>query len=123
MGFLKVVIALACLWGAAEAKVVRRWPSAWEDPWNEPSKPKPKAKLSLATKAIRFHQIFISPAQGPRSGFYPTSSQYTLLAMQHYGFLKGYIMGCSRLTRENSDPWVYNTIKIGSSTRKQDNPY
>lgn len=60
-------------------------------------------------KLIRFHQEVISPADGPRSHFRPSSSQYTLDAMQQFGFFKGFILGCDRLMRENSDPWVYRT--------------
>lgn len=56
---------------------------------------------------IRFHQKVISPADGPRSNFYPCSSQYTLNAMRKYGFFRGFSMGCDRLMRENKDPWIY----------------
>jgi hypothetical protein len=34
--------------------------------------------------------------------------------MQRHGFLKGYLMGCDRLTRENKERWVYRI------TEKQD---
>lgn len=57
--------------------------------------------------AIKFHQEVISPADGPRSHFIPSSSQYTLDAMKKYGFFRGYTMGCDRLMRENNDDWVY----------------
>lgn len=56
---------------------------------------------------IRFHQEVISPADGPRSHFIPSSSQYTLDAVRRYGFFKGWMMGCDRLMRENDDPWIY----------------
>lgn len=62
---------------------------------------------------IRFHQNVISPADGPRSHFRPSSSQYTLDAMRLHGFYRGFLMGCDRLMRENSDPWVYRTIPEG----------
>jgi hypothetical protein len=58
---------------------------------------------------IKFHQDVISPADGPRSHFLPSSSQYTLEAMRKYGFFKGYMMGCDRLMRENDEAWVYPT--------------
>lgn len=58
---------------------------------------------------IAFHQNIISPADGPRSNFLPSSSQYTLEAMRKYGFFCGVAMGCDRLMRENDDPWVYKT--------------
>ena len=63
----------------------------------------------FAEAMIGFHQKVISPADGPRSHFIPSSSQYTLDAMRKYGFFQGYLMGCDRLMRENKDPWVYRT--------------
>jgi len=61
----------------------------------------------LGEKVIRFHQEVLSPADGPRSHFLPSSSQYMLESMRKYGFFQGFSMGCDRLMRENSDPWVY----------------
>jgi putative component of membrane protein insertase Oxa1/YidC/SpoIIIJ protein YidD len=58
-------------------------------------------------RAVRFHQEVISPADGPRSHFIPSSSQYTLDAMKKHGFVQGFTMGCDRLIRENSEEWVY----------------
>lgn len=63
---------------------------------------------------IRFHQEVISPADGPRSHFIPSSSQYTLDAMRKYGFFAGVAMGCDRLLRENDDPWVYRLTRNGA---------
>lgn len=63
----------------------------------------------IAEVGIAFHQNVISPADGPRSHFLPSSSQYTLDAMRSHGFFLGVAMGCDRLMRENNDPWVYRT--------------
>ncbi len=65
-------------------------------------------------KAIRFHQTVISPADGPRSHYIPSSSQYTLEAMRKYGFFQGFCMGCDRLMRENSEDWVYRKTCDGA---------
>lgn len=92
------------------------------DPWGKdadlvhPSSPTckitPSSPLARwGIKAIRFHQEVISPADGPRSHFIPSSSQYTLEAMQKYGFFKGFTMGCDRLMRENDEEWVYRKIR------------
>jgi putative component of membrane protein insertase Oxa1/YidC/SpoIIIJ protein YidD len=62
---------------------------------------------SIHEKLIQFHQDVISPADGPRSHFFPSSSQYTLEAMRKYGFFKGFMLGCDRLQRENDQKWVY----------------
>ncbi|MEI8125885.1 MAG: membrane protein insertion efficiency factor YidD [Parachlamydiaceae bacterium] len=70
---------------------------------------------------IKFHQEVISPADGPRSNFIPSSSQYTLDAMRKYGFFQGVAMGCDRLMRENKDPWVYRiTLDGGGNAIKYD---
>lgn len=76
--------------------------------------PSPSEPLSVATRladvVIQFHQEVISPVDGPRSHFRPSSSQYMHQAIHRYGFLKGFIMGCDRLLRENDEEWVYRTI-------------
>lgn len=69
---------------------------------------------TFAEKMIGFHQEVISPADGPRSHYLPSSSQYTLEAMRKHGFVQGYFMGCDRLMRENSEAWVYRT-KVDAS--------
>lgn len=66
----------------------------------------------LAENIIWFHQRILSPVDGPRSHFYPSSSSYMKQAMQKHGFVWGFFMGCDRLQRENSDPWVYRTIEL-----------
>lgn len=66
---------------------------------------------SAGSSLIWFHKNVISPADGPRSHHKPNSSQYTLDAIKKYGFLHGVLMGCDRLMRENSDPWIYPTVE------------
>lgn len=72
---------------------------------------------------VSFHQEIISPIDGPRSNFRPTSSRYMLLAMKRHGFIKGYLMGCDRLMRENADPWVYRKKEINRVVYKWDPTY
>lgn len=74
----------------------------------------------MAEYIILFHQNIISPVDGPRSHFRPTSSRYMLLAMRRHGFIKGYIMGCDRLLRENKEEWVYRTKEIDGEVYKWD---
>lgn len=80
----------------------------------------PGIATRIADAIICFHQEVLSPIDGPRSSFRPTSSRYMQLAMQRYGFIKGYIMGCDRLLRENDEEWVYRTILIDGKTYKFD---
>ena len=106
---------------------------SFEEPWGKDSDlyakktslqketdPSPSFLTKIADKIICFKQQFISPVDGPRSSFRPTSSRYMQLAMQRYGFLKGYIMGCDRLLRENDEKWVYRTITINDIDYKYD---
>jgi uncharacterized protein len=103
------------------------------DPWGKdadlcspPPAPCPQKRIptpfigNLSECLINFHQKVISPADGPRSHFYPSSSQYTLDAMRKYGFLHGFFMGCDRLMRENNEEWIYPKTKVGSYTLKLD---
>lgn len=48
---------------------------------------------------IRFYQKAISPYLPPSCRFYPTCSEYTLLAVRKYGALKGSWLGLKRLLR------------------------
>lgn len=73
-------------------------------------------------KVYLFHQNIISPVDGPRSHFRPTSSRYMLLAMRKYGFLKGYVAGCDRLLRENGEEWLYRTKEINGKIYQWDPP-
>jgi uncharacterized protein len=38
---------------------------------------------------IRFYQKFISPLKGQTCRFYPTCSEYSIQALQKYGFVQG----------------------------------
>lgn len=104
---------------------------SFEEPWGKdsnltylPKKKEAEPKLSVLTqiahKIIIFKQKVISPVDGPRSSFRPTSSRYMQLAMKRYGFFKGYIMGCDRLLRENDEKWFYRTISINGVDYKYD---
>lgn len=74
----------------------------------------------FAEKMILLHRNYITHISGPRSNFRPTSSQYMLEAIRAFGFTKGYLMGCDRLLRENSDPWVYRSKKVNHKLYKWD---
>jgi putative component of membrane protein insertase Oxa1/YidC/SpoIIIJ protein YidD len=102
----------------------------YQEPWGNDSlllrppvskeKPKRSMAIRIAEVVIDFHQKVLSPVDGPRSHFRPTSSQYMRLAMYNYGFIKGFLMGCDRLLRENSDDWVYRKIEIDGEVFKFD---
>jgi uncharacterized protein len=100
------------------------------EPWGEDTallrrpRERQQIEMTLATQitdaVIAFHQDVISPVDGPRSHYRPSSSQYMQEAIHNYGFFKGFIMGCDRLLRENDEPWVYRTIQYHGRTLKYD---
>ncbi len=100
------------------------------NPWGKDADlAKPKSEITikkqtplvkLAEVMIKFHQNNISKTDGPRSHYTPSSSQYTLDAIQKYGFFYGYLLGCDRLMRENNDPWIYPTINGKYNKLKHD---
>ncbi len=81
----------------------------------------PKGPLAkLGAVLVRFHQNVISPVDGPRSHYTPSSSQYTYEAMCRYGFFKGVMMGCDRLLRENNEPGYYPIVEVDGRPLKYD---
>jgi hypothetical protein len=103
------------------------------EPWGKdadllkaPVKPVEEEPSSLGVKiaqgVIHFHQNVISPVDGPRSHFRPSSSNYMLGAIKKHGFIKGFLMGCDRLMRENDEAWVYLSIKEDGKPFKYDPP-
>jgi hypothetical protein len=48
---------------------------------------------------IRFYQIGISPLLGPCCRFFPTCSDYAILAIRRHGPLRGLLMAGMRLLR------------------------
>lgn len=92
----------------------------YEPPVLEISPPDYSMGVRLARAVIHFHQTVISPVDGPRSSFRPSSSAYMKGAMEKHGFVTGFLMGCDRLIRENGDPWVYRTIESEGQLFKYD---
>lgn len=53
---------------------------------------------------IKSYQRLISPFLKPSCRFYPSCSQYALLAVSHFGIGKGLWLACRRLLR--CHPWA-----------------
>jgi len=104
----------------------------YHKPWGkgerlaQPIKPKSSKKKPLtvperlAKTVILFHQQVLSPTDGPRSHYRPSSSEYMKQAIERHGFMMGYLMGCDRLLRENKDRWVYKSTLYCDSEYKYD---
>jgi len=70
---------------------------------------------------IFFHQNILSQADGPRSHYLPSSSEYMLQAVRKYGLMRGFFLGCDRLLRETEDVWIYPLVRTkGGHTLKYD---
>ncbi|MGI6226988.1 MAG: membrane protein insertion efficiency factor YidD [Peptococcales bacterium] len=50
-------------------------------------------------KIIRLYQRFISPLKGRTCRFYPTCSEYAILAFKKYGFLRGFSLSVKRILK------------------------
>ena len=90
-----------------------------EEPWGTDASlarkavaPPAAVSFSPCLYLIKFHQQVLSEADGPRSHFLPSSSEYTRRAMLSWGAAMGFVLGCDRLLRENNDPWVYRKTKL-----------
>lgn len=93
------------------------WNDSGTEPWGvdaELATPKPKSStqqlplpVHICEKMVTFYQRVISPTNGPRSSYLPSSSQYTKEAIVKYGVFKGIALGCDRLLRENGETWHY----------------
>lgn len=128
MAFNKILLLLcSCL------PLILLGSPGYHEPWGKdsdlsmskkiaPAPINPSWAVFLAKQVILFHQKVLSPVDGPRSDFYPCSSQYMKLSMMKYGFWKGFLLGCDRLIRENKDPWVYRNIVIDDTLIKYDPP-
>lgn len=55
----------------------------------------------LLINLVQFYQRRISPLKKPCCRFYPTCSEYAILAIQKYGALKGSIKALWRILRCN----------------------
>ncbi len=52
---------------------------------------------------IRTYQLFISPWMGQHCRFYPSCSEYALIAIKTHGVLYGLVLSIKRILRCN--PW------------------
>ncbi len=53
----------------------------------------------ILIKLLKGYKYFISPLLGNRCRFYPSCSEYMMIAIERYGVLKGLRLGLKRLGR------------------------
>jgi uncharacterized protein len=54
---------------------------------------------TIAIWVVRGYQRFLSPLLPPSCRFYPTCSQYAILALEKYGFFKGSFLAIKRIIK------------------------
>ena len=98
-----------------------------EEPWGKDSALSKRTDKKLrpttyspAIYLICFHQQVLSEADGPRSHFVPSSSEYARQAILLWGAGMGMALGCDRLMRENNEQWLYRTKKLNCGHLKWD---
>ncbi len=61
-----------------------------------------------AIKLISLYQKYISAGRPSRCKYYPSCSQYTLIAIKRFGFFRGILLGGWRLL--HYQPWSYGGV-------------
>ncbi len=65
----------------------------------------------IALGLLRFYKKFISPMLPPSCRFTPTCSQYTYVAIERFGVIRGSWMGLRRIIRCNPfNPGGYDPV-------------
>jgi len=67
---------------------------------------------------LRGYKTFISPLLGPHCRFYPTCSEYTLIAIEKHGVMRGLWLGIKRIFR--CHPWHEGGLDPVPERRKTD---
>ena len=121
---LITLFSLTCFANAASVGYHTPWGKGKRLANHELSASSKKKPLTIpervAKTVILFHQRVLSPTDGPRSHYRPSSSEYMKQAIEKHGFMMGYLMGCDRLLRENKDRWVYKSTLYCDAEYKYD---
>lgn len=62
-----------------------------------------QAPMKIALVLVKFYRGWISPLFPPTCRYVPTCSEYAMIALRRYGFLKGSWMATKRILR--CHPW------------------
>ena len=71
---------------------------------------------------IYLRQKHLTHTDGPRSHHFPTSSEFMRLCLNKYGHLYGFLLGCDRLLRENSEVNHYPLVRYNKRVLKHNPP-
>ncbi len=71
--------------------------------------------MKILTIPIKIYQKWISPSFAPRCKYYPSCSEYAVVAIERYG-LRGVVMAAWRVIRCN--PWSHGGVDYVKVTQK-----
>ncbi len=71
--------------------------------------------MKILTIPIKIYQKWISPSFAPRCKYYPSCSEYAVVAIEKYG-LRGVVMAAWRVIRCN--PWSRGGVDYVKVTQK-----
>lgn len=75
---------------------------------------------AIAAAPVLFYQRFIRPHMGRRCAYYPSCSDYSLLAIRKHGALVGSVMTFDRLQHEANESGYSPLIRIGGEIKVYD---
>ena len=61
------------------------------------------APRTVVLALVRFYRLYVSPLFPPTCRYVPTCSEYAMIALQKYGFIKGSWLAIKRICR--CHPW------------------
>ena len=74
----------------------------------------------IASAPVRFYQRYLGPYWGRRCSYYPSCSNYALLAIRKHGALIGSVMIFDRLQHESNEARYSPLVQIGREIRVYD---
>jgi len=77
-------------------------------------------QVEIASAPIRFYQRFLRHQWGWTCAYYPSCSDYALLAVRKHGALVGFLMTFDRLQHEADEGRVSPPIRIGGQIKVYD---
>ncbi|MFH1911383.1 MAG: membrane protein insertion efficiency factor YidD [Pseudomonadota bacterium] len=86
----------------------------------EPSATKGGVLEGIASAPVRFYQRFLGPHWGRRCSYYPSCSNYALLAIRKHGALVGLVMTFDRLQHESNEARYSPLVQTGGEIRVYD---
>lgn len=85
-----------------------------------PSAAKGGVLEGIASAPVRFYQRFLGPHWGRRCSYYPSCSNYALLAIRKHGALVGSVMTFDRLQHESNEARYSPLVQTGGEIRVYD---